>query len=136
MGDLARIEEDLAVKTRSLALETQCMDTRQKLPLVLHDGSQPQVDTTAITEGVAAIQPPSQVVEESPKSAMKMSRDGEKKTLAFSDEVAETTQIKPQSVMGDLGTTTYNIAYEDSTRSIRGKDLERTLGRYKEVLVQ
>jgi len=136
LRDLARIEEDLAVKTRSLALETQCMDTRQKLPLVLHDGSQPQVDTAAITDGVASIQAPSQVVEESPKSAMKLSRDGEKKTLAFSDEVAETTQIKPQSVMGDLGTTTYNIAYEDSTRSIRGKDLERTLGRYKEVLVQ
>lgn len=136
LRDLARIEEDLAVKTRSLALETQCMDTRQKLPLVLHDGSQPQVDTAAITDGVASIQAPSQVVEESPKSAMKLSCDGEKKTLAFSDEVAETTQIKPQSVMGDLGTTTYNIAYEDSTRSIRGKDLERTLGRYKEVLVQ
>ena len=39
------------------------MDTRQKLPLVLHDGSQPQVDTAVITDGVASIQAPSQVRE-------------------------------------------------------------------------
>lgn len=143
LRDLARIEEDLAVKTRSLDLETQCMETRKKLPLVLHDGSQPQEDTAAVdavTEGVAAVRPPSQAEEpcsrDGLKTAMKTSRAGEKKTLAFSDQVAVSQQNTAVSAMGDLGDTTYNIAFDDATKSTRGKDLERTLGRYKDVLVE
>lgn len=149
LADLARIEQDLAIKTRSLALETCCMETREKLPLVLHDGTLPtteQQSTDAAVNklgyGLAAMPAPSQ--EERPtsdhpqqlKTALRTadSRQKERKTIGFTDNTCSMTTTGKDSAADttttNFGETTYNVAYEDLKKSVRGSDLDRTLGRY------
>ena len=122
MRDLARIEEDLAVKTRSLELENKCMETRQKLV----DGS--------VTDKAAAINAADKLGDgladmklaaEAPQASPTKLKSALKKT-------PETSLKQSGGLLSnmdkDFSKTTYSVAY-DEQQSVRAGDLDRTLGR-------
>jgi len=128
LQDLARIEEDLAVKTKSLSLENECIQTRAKLTSVCHDGTMAVAATTdmaisAAVDPVEALEAPVANIEldasSAPKSAIKSaSPPRTAKNLTFADNTKATT---------------YGAAFDD-LKSVRGADLERILGRKSELV--
>ncbi len=150
--DLARIEEDLAIKTNSFALDNKCMDSRKKLtdPGYLADKG---VD--AVTEGVARISatgerasPITGIVDY--EGAMPKYADELKSINPNYSQTDAAMRMSGGSKTGhykDPLETTYGASYEIGRSDLRSGDLARTLGKatksqrigstdkYREVLV-
>jgi len=120
--DLARIENDLAIKINSLMLDNTCMKTREKLV----SGVQPQVD--ANQDNIAN---DFQNISIREKSATPLHQHipalglTSEKTVNFVDQNGH---VKTNSMTNPLLKSTYNEDYEQF-QSKRSGDLQRTLGR-------
>jgi len=125
--DLARVTEDLATKTKSFALDTQCIELRQKLTESINESTgmldnqaHPSMMQNNITERASPITADSKSI---------------RGTLGNGETFANSLNTKHTTVgeQNQLLESTYNVDY-DETKNKRFGDLNRTLGQTKKVV--
>ena len=134
--DLARIEDDLAVKTNSLTLDNKCMETRQKLT---NPDFVPDKDVDGVTEGLEklsaagerAFSPPEIVDRDiTPYQAVAAETSHQRGPTAVDKAMTMDQGVRTGSRSGKDGLeTTYNASYEIGGTNLRSGDLARTLGK-------
>ena len=121
--DLARIEEDLRIKSNSLALDNECMKTREKL---VGDASPQKKHTSEVNpyEDISTklrdMKTQDTVIPEKEGSSVR--RDSKNVTFVDQNGHIQTKIANP------LEKSTYNADYEEYQNK-RSGDLQRTLGR-------
>lgn len=142
--DLARIETDLAIKTRSLALDHECMDKRQNLtnPDFLAEASANATKEDSL-RGSAAQERASQedhianydprydpiTVSEPTKISGVMKRSEITNGLHAQNVADHNAADSSMPTDKNLLETTYKSSYETGRVNLRSGDLARTLGK-------
>jgi len=124
LQDLARISEDLGIKTKSLALDEQCTKLRENLK------SPELISNVAVTA-------PNQENDSLPAKINDMSISSDKARLRGSPDLHAVTQLNSNdsdylhsgvnTANNSLLQSTYNVDFDDM-RNKRSGDLERTVG--------
>eukprot|EP00794_Sanderia_malayensis_P004861 gene4861-5500_t len=142
LKDLARIEEDLAIKTNSLALDGKCMETRMKLtnPDYMNDNS----GVDAVADGLTRLSTGGSGQRTSPVADI-IDYEGAVPKYADHETAARSPSIPEYNRTNDITNanatsrqsqrykdaleTTYGASYEIGKNDIRSGDLARTLGK-------
>ena len=136
LRDLARIEEDLAIKTNSLDLDYKCMDMRKKLVEPQHD-----IEANDITDAQGTKQRTSSAKDKqvtidrgSPQATRTNASPLKRSSLSRNIPLNGQTQIdtsqagRLSQLEKDFLQTTYKASYDGRT-NLRSGDLNRTLGK-------
>lgn len=140
--DLARIEEDLAIKTNSLALDNRCMEIRKKLKNT--DLMPDQLDE--VTDKLSRLHPkeeeqmsPGQDVIDHDTTEFTVNENlvgnnhsVNKLTNEQNVKTEQHTKTGSQQKQKSLLETTYNASFKTYDSNLRSGDLARTLGRSQE----
>ena len=140
--DLARIEEDLAIKTNSLALDNRCLEIRQKLtnPEFIAYKSVSDDNEGVLTQSTKEIEKstPTEEVIDYDTTEFKANKDLGRTTKNITSLNESEIMMKQNSKSGhrdhneSMLATTYDASYKIGSTNLRSGDLARTLGRSQE----
>ena len=142
MRDLARIEEDLAIKTNSLALDNRCLEIRQKLtnPEFIHYKSVSDENEGVLTQSAKEIEKvtPTQEIIDHNTTEFEANKDLGRVAKNITNFNESEKMMKQNSTSGirdhneSMLATTYDASYKIGSTNLRSGDLARTLGRSQE----
>ena len=128
--DLARVTEDLAIKTKSLALDQRCMEIREKLTDSLNEGPQMITD---MSKGQFNPSDASNINARVSSLSVGSQRNQENFAHQLQSFRATSPNLGISNKKNQLLESTYNIDY-DETENKRLGDLQRTIGQKTKVI--